>query len=274
MHAKPFLSIITPVFNAEATLFKTISSIKNQEFDDLEYIIIDSNSKDNTSEIIRNHSSIIDKYIVEEDNGIYDAMNKGIRLARGELIGIINADDQYNLGSFKAVYNAFKENDRETIFFSDLIVSDGIDSITMQSENSLSSLLLGTASIAHPTMFVPREIYLKYGAFNLEFDTYGADRELILRFKMNRIKFCKLKHKLSIFNFGGATSRYDLRNIIKQTKQEFNLLKSHLPLLITIKTTLKFFSRLIRNYFLSMIIPKKKFLKIRLNKLNKNKNLS
>ena len=84
-------------------------------------------------------------------------------------------------------------------------------------------------------MFVPKDVYSKYGAFNLKFDTYGADRELILRFKKNRIKFCKLNHELPIFNFGGATSRYKLKNIFLQTKQEFNLLKSYFPLLITLK---------------------------------------
>lgn len=268
MDKVPLLSIITPVFNAEKTLLKTINSIRNQEFDDFEYIIIDSNSEDNTSEIVRENSLMVDHYIVEKDKGIYDAMNKGIGLAKGTLVGIINADDQYNIGTFKAIYNAFKENDRETIFYSDLIISNGSKRLKMKAENSISSIKLGISQISHPTMFVPKDVYSKYGAFNLRFDTYGADRELILRLKKNRIKFCKLTHELSIFNFGGATSRYNLKNIFLQTKQEFNLLKSYFPLLITIKTTLKFFLRLIRNLLFSKLIPQKIFLKYRLNKLN------
>ena len=267
MDKEPLLSIITPVFNAESTIYKTIKSIKNQGFEDFEFIIIDSNSKDNSSKIIKEHSSLVDKYIVEEDNGIYDAMNKGINLAKGKIIGIINADDQYNMGSFFAIKNAYQDNLKGTIFFSDLIVTYGSEKIIMKADNRISSIKLGNSQISHPTMFVPKEIYLKYGSFNLNFDTYGADRELILRFKKQKVKFCKLDHNISIFNFGGATSNYDLKNIIKQTIQEFNLLKMYFTIPITIKTTIKFFLRLLRNLVLSKILPRSMFLKFRIRKL-------
>ena len=116
-------------------------------------------------------------------------------------------------------------------------------------------------------MFGPRAIYLKFGAFNLNFDTYGADRELVLRFKRKNIKFHKLNYKLSIFNFGGTTSRYNLKNIIKQIFQEFHLQKSYFSLSMSIKTTLKFSLRLLRNLIVSKILPENLFLKLRLSKL-------
>ena len=267
MDKEPLLSIITPVFNAESTIYKTIKSIKNQGFKDFEFIIIDSNSKDNSSKIIKENIEIVDKYIVEEDKGIYDAMNKGISLAKGKLIGIINADDQYNIGSFFAIQKAYQENIKNTIFFSDLIVTYGSEEIILKADNTISSIKFGTSQISHPTMFVPKEIYLKYGSFNLEFDTYGADRELILRLKTQKVKFCKLDHNISIFNFGGATSNYDLKNIVKQTVQEFNLLKMYFPISISIRTTLKVFFRLVRNLFFFKILPRSRFLKLRINKL-------
>ncbi len=266
MHAEPFLSIITPVFNAESTILKTINSIREQKFNNFEYIIIDSNSYDDTPNIINKNFDIVDKYIREKDKGIYDAMNKGISLARGKYVGIINADDQFNSEAFDNIYKACIENDEETIFFSDLIVGYKSEKILLKANNSISSIGLGISQISHPTMFVPRSIYLKFGTFNLNFDNYGADRELVLRFKRKNIKFHKLDYKLSVFNFGGTTSRYNLKNIFKQISQEFYLQKSYFPFSMAINTTLKFSFRLLRNLIVSKILPKKLFLKLRLNK--------
>ena len=267
LHAEPFLSIITPVYNGESTILKTIESIRKQKFSDFEYIIIDSNSNDNTSNIINNNIDIIDRYVCEKDSGIYDAMNKGIALARGKYIGIINSDDQYNINAFENVYKAFVEGDGETIFFSDLVLAYKSEKVFLKADNSISSIGLGISQISHPTMFVPRSIYLKFGAFNLNFDNYGADRELVLRFKRKKIKFFKVDYKLSTFNFGGSTSKYNLKNIIKQIYQEFYLQKSYFSFSMAIKTSLKFSLRLLRNLFFSMILPNKLFLKLRLNKL-------
>ncbi len=267
LQEEPFLSIITPVYNGESSILNTIESIKMQGFKNYEYIIIDSNSNDGTANIIKQNRKFVDKYIVEKDKGIYDAMNKGIRNAEGKFIGIINADDQYNENAFISVYEAFKKYENQAIFFSDLIVKYLLNKIIMKADNKISSLGSGTSQISHPTMFVPREIYLKYGGFDLNFDTYGADRELILRLKNKKIKFIKIDKELSIFNFGGATSKYGLENILKQTMQEFRLLNKYFPSHKALKTTIKFFYRLGRNFFLSLILPKKIFLNIRLKKL-------
>ena len=261
------ISVITVCFNSGKTIEDCLQSVVKQRFDNVEHIIIDGGSTDNTHSILNQYKSDLSHLVIEEDDGIFDAMNKGIALARGKYIGIINSDDQYNINAFENVYKAFVEGDGETIFFSDLVLAYKSEKVFLKADNSISSIGLGISQISHPTMFVPRSIYLKFGAFNLNFDNYGADRELVLRFKRKKIKFFKVDYKLSTFNFGGSTSKYNLKNIIKQIYQEFYLQKSYFSFSMAIKTSLKFSLRLLRNLFFSMILPNKLFLKLRLNKL-------
>lgn len=102
------ISIVTPVYNAGKTFERTILSVINQSMDsELEYIVIDGGSKDKTLEILNRYSKHINILISEKDKGVYDAMNKGISLATGDIIGIINADDWYNDGALKSVEQAF-----------------------------------------------------------------------------------------------------------------------------------------------------------------------
>ena len=93
---KKFFSIITVTLNSKLDLIKTINSLKNQKFKNFEYIVIDGNSNDGTKEIINDNLDIIDKWISEKDLGIYDAMNKGIKLSEGKYIGMLNAGDKYS----------------------------------------------------------------------------------------------------------------------------------------------------------------------------------
>lgn len=97
------ISIITVTFNSEATLKETIQSIRNQRYDDLEYIIVDGGSKDHTVDIIKENENIISKWISESDLGISDAFNKGIQMATGNLIGIINSDDMLEDNVLKVI---------------------------------------------------------------------------------------------------------------------------------------------------------------------------
>ena len=101
-------SIITPCYNSEKTIKRTIESVVNQSYKNIEYILIDGGSKDKTVEIIQEYQSKypkLIKYISEKDSGIYDAMNKGIKLATGDIVGIVNSDDYYELDALKNIYN-------------------------------------------------------------------------------------------------------------------------------------------------------------------------
>ena len=112
------VSIITPSLNSEKTIEQTINSVLNQRYTDFEYIIIDGNSSDHTVDIIKEYISLFGgrmRYISEKDDGIYDAMNKGIKLARGNVIGIINSDDWYEKDALEKVVNFFSNNDTDVI---------------------------------------------------------------------------------------------------------------------------------------------------------------
>ena len=260
---QPFLSIITPVFNAEKSLQITIDSIKSQTFSNYEYIIVDGNSQDNTLNIIDANKDIVDKLISEEDKGLYDAMNKGILKASGKYVGIINSDDFYEEGAFDAIYKASKIYGEDCIFYSDMYIKYLKDKSIQKSDLNRRSLLNGRWKIPHPCMFVPRSTYIKYGGFDLKYDCYGADRELVLRLTSKDIKFFKTKTILSTFNFGGSTSKYHLLNLLTQIKQEYMLNYEYYNLTKTIRHTSYFIFRMFRNYLISKLLPERTFLKIR-----------
>ncbi len=110
------ITIITVVKNAEQTIERSIQSVLNQNYDYIEYIIIDGGSTDKTIEILKKYEKKIDKIIIEQDNGIWDAMNKGIKKAKGEIVGFLNADDFYNPDAVKIVNNYFNNHKIDFLF--------------------------------------------------------------------------------------------------------------------------------------------------------------
>ena len=116
MNNVPKISIITPVFNAQDTIAQTIKSVLSQDYANIEYIIVDGQSTDNTLSIINKLKDERTTVISEKDNGIYDAMNKGISRATGEITGIINADDYYLPGALKTVANTFLETNADIVY--------------------------------------------------------------------------------------------------------------------------------------------------------------
>ena len=113
------VSIITVVYNGEKYLQQTIDSVVNQSYRNIEFIIIDGGSTDGTLDIIKANEESVSKWISEPDEGLYDAMNKGIRLSRGEIIGMINSDDWYELDAVKIMVEAFLNNPTKNIFHAD-----------------------------------------------------------------------------------------------------------------------------------------------------------
>lgn len=177
------ISIITVCFNSSKTIEKTFQSIKNQSYQNIEYIVVDGGSSDDTLKIIKDYSSCISNYISESDKGLYDAMNKGIAMATGDIIGILNSDDIF-------VDNYVLE--KVAKFHTKNSIDASVGNITQFNKNdkvirkysaknwSPNKLKIGFMP-AHPAIFFKRDLFENYGKYRLDFVS-GADYELIIRF--------------------------------------------------------------------------------------------
>jgi glycosyltransferase involved in cell wall biosynthesis len=204
---KPLVSIITVVFNGEKYLEETIKSVLNQTYDNIEYIIIDGGSTDSTLDIIRKYEDKIDYWVSEKDKGIYDAMNKGISLCLGSIIGIINADDWYTKDSVKIIVEQNKLYSNVDIFFGDMIL---INEETKQNKLLIGSLngLNKDMTVNHPTCFVQKALYKE-----ILFDTsykICADYDLILYFFSKNKKFCYVNTIIANMRIGGVSDNFNL----------------------------------------------------------------
>ncbi len=201
---KPLISIITVVFNGVSYLQETIESVINQDYDNVEYIIIDGASTDGTFDIIKKYDDKIDYWVSEPDNGIYDAMNKGISLCAGEIIGIINADDYYSNGALKNVKKEFSSN--IDILYSDFNFLDKEKVLTKTANHKLLDL---TMSVFHPSVFIKKRIYKKYGRFDSSFKI-SADYKLLHSFYKKNLVFKRVSSQLSIMRVGGLSANSNL----------------------------------------------------------------
>lgn len=179
------ISIITITYNSASTIVETILSVLNQSYKNIEYIIVDGNSTDDTLKIIDNYRSKISTVVSEKDNGLYDALNKGISLATGDVIGILHSDDFYSNNLVLEKYAATFLKTGADAVYSDLyyVDKDNTSKIIRKWKSGKytpNSFLFGWMP-PHPTFFVKSELYKKYGNFNIQFKT-AADYELMLRF--------------------------------------------------------------------------------------------
>ncbi len=217
----PLISIITVVFNGERYLEQTIQSVINQTYKNIEYIIIDGGSTDKTVEIIKKHEANIDYWISETDDGIYDAMNKGINKAKGEYIGLLNSDDFYEQNAVEIIVNQINTQPEIDVFFGNAyIINEDIQKKKLQTGMKGENIQKGF-SIFHPTVFVKRETYTKYGLFDTSYKI-AADYEFLLRIHKRDCKFQYVDNIITNFREGGM-SYYN-----KGTAQEqFRLQKKH-----------------------------------------------
>ncbi|WP_428656212.1 glycosyltransferase family 2 protein [Runella sp.] len=178
------VSIITVVFNGEKTIKSCIESVLNQSYNNIEYIIIDGKSTDNTSEIVKSYGTKIAVFVSEKDAGIYDAMNKGIALATGDVIGILNADDFYHDPFvIEKIVGKLNETQADSIY-GDLIYVDAentrkIKRYWKSGKFKKRNFLFGWMP-PHPTFFLRNSSYKKYGTYRLDLGS-AADYELMLR---------------------------------------------------------------------------------------------
>ncbi len=178
------VSIITICYNSQETLEDTIKSVLAQNYNDIEYIIIDGASKDNTPKIIEKYKSSISHVTSEQDKGIYDAMNKGVEKATGDLVGILNSDDFYaNNSVISNIVVAINKNNSDSIY-ANLVYVDRLNPEktirTWRSGEYKHNLFLKGWMPPHPTFFVKKWVYEKYGKYNTSLKS-AADYEFMLR---------------------------------------------------------------------------------------------
>ncbi|MCI8402864.1 MAG: glycosyltransferase [Lachnospiraceae bacterium] len=198
------ISVITVCLNSEATIEQTIKSVMKQKDEEVEYIIIDGGSTDRTRMILDKYKDGIDVMVSEPDQGIYDAMNKGISLAKGEIIGIINSDDWYESDALKNVRQCFYRSDADVVY----------GKLNLINENGEEKLMIPTdinklrfeMEVPHATAFIRKDIYEKCGLFSLEY-RIAADYELMLRFYTSGVSFVFIDEVLANFRLGGISNR-------------------------------------------------------------------
>ena len=199
-------SIITPVFNAAQTLEKTILSVIKQVFNsELEYIIIDGGSTDGSLEIIDRYRDRISLVISEKDKGVYDAMNKGISKATGDVIGIINSDDWYNKGALRVAETQFRRNQNVEILYSPVETYFNGKYLIKFLPGSLDNLSY-KFTINHPSCFVKRSVYDQIGKFNL-FYSIAADYDFIFRAYQAGVNFSFVEDSLASYSLNGMSGK-------------------------------------------------------------------
>lgn len=163
MNRTPQVSIITVVYNGANTIEQTINSVKKQSYKNIEYIIIDGKSNDGTLDILKKYSGSISIQVSEKDKGLYDAMNKGISLANGELIGMINSDDWYEPNAVEIMVNAYLANPLKTIFHADRydVLNDGSRLLKKFNQSSIKFKYY-SMTYNHPSMFIAKQEYKKH----------------------------------------------------------------------------------------------------------------
>jgi len=179
------ISIITVCYNSEATIEHTLKSVFSQDHSDIEYIVVDGGSTDDTLKIIENYADRITVFISEKDQGIYFALNKGIQLATGEIIGILHSDDFFSNSSILSLLNTTFEQSGAEAVYGDLqyVHKDNVEKVYRNwvSGPYTEGLFLKGWMPPHPSFFAKRTCYQRYGLFNTRFRS-AADYELMLRF--------------------------------------------------------------------------------------------
>ena len=217
------ISIITVVYNNVKTIEQTIQSVLSQTYLDVEYIVIDGKSNDGTVEILNNYKSKIAKTISEKDNGMYDALNKGIQVATGDIVGIINADDRFaNNNIVEKIANHFIENKTTDCVIGDIAFvdennSEKISRYYSSAKFNPSKFAWGFMP-AHPTFYCKREYFQKLGGYKTDFDI-ASDYELLIRFlKVHQLKYNYMNMLMVLMNKGGKSTR-GLKSTIKINKE-------------------------------------------------------
>jgi glycosyltransferase len=224
------VSIITICYNRNATIAKAIESVLAQDYPSIEYIVIDGNSSDGTAAIVQSYGSKISTFISEPDQGMYDALNKGLRLSTGDIIGLMHSDDEfYDATVVSQIVAAFKNNS-----LTDGLYGDGIYVSNDEEERLIRNRIGGAYSIKkvkagwlplHPTVYLKKSIIDSYGFYNLDFKI-ASDTDWLLRYLyQHRVKMIYLSSYIVKMRMGGLSTSY--KRAFEVLQEDYKIYKQH-----------------------------------------------
>jgi len=206
------LSIVTVVFNGATHLDQAIRSVIDQTYPNIEYLIIDGGSSDGTLDIIKSNEARIDYWVSEPDKGIYDALNKGLTRVKGDLIGLLSADDYYEPDVLRLVANAFADAAAPGIYFG--------NSYILQEDLGLRYLSIARLQLwrgmtfKHQAMFIDRQIHQRIGLYNISYRIAG-DYEFVLRAMKNQVPFYYIDHALVNYRNTGVSGMNPCASLVE-----------------------------------------------------------
>ena len=219
------ISIITIVYNNRETIADAIESVLSQTYPNIEYIVVDGLSTDGTVEVVKSYGDRITRFVSEKDKGLYDAINKGIKMATGDVIGLLHSDDVfYSPDAIEKVAGAFKSKNTDSVYADLLYVQKEDTNKVVRNWVSGSyqrdNFLYGWMP-PHPTFYVKKSCYEQYGLYNTLFKS-AADYELMLRFLYKyKVSTCYIPEKLVKMRVGGK-SNVTLKNRIRANREDYN----------------------------------------------------
>lgn len=204
------ISIITVCYNSEKTIDRTLRSVRNQTYGNIEHIVVDGGSKDNTLQVVAAEGPHVAKLVSESDSGIYDAMNKGLALATGEVVGFLNSDDVFAHSEVVSKIVQAMANPAIEACYGDLVyvAQDDMNKVVRywKSREYNHGLFDQGWVPAHPTFYARRGLYQKYGGFDLDL-RLAADFDILLRFfEVHKIASAYVPEVLIKMRLGGATN--------------------------------------------------------------------
>lgn len=224
------VSLITATYNSESTLIDTLASLKNQDYNDIEYIVIDGASKDKTLDLIRENYDGVVKIVSEPDKGIYDALNKGIKIASGDIIGFLHSDDVLaNNHVISEVVNRFRIDNCDAVYGDLEYVSrsDLTKKIRVWKSGAFKNYKLHLGWMPpHPSFYMKKNLYAEFGGFSLQYKI-SADYESLLRYiQSQRLIISYIPEVLTKMRVGGISNR-SFSSMIKKSLEDINVMKKH-----------------------------------------------
>jgi glycosyltransferase involved in cell wall biosynthesis len=222
------VSIITVCYNRKATIAQSVESVLNQDYPNIEYIVIDGNSSDGTQAVVESYSDKISHYVSEPDKGMYDAINKGLRLASGDIVGLMHSDDVfYDSNVVSKIVNIFN-----TTPSADAVYGDGIYVTNDANEKIVRNRIGGQYNFEklksgwlplHPTVYIKKPVIEKLGDYNLDFKI-ASDTEFLLRYLYkHKINIIYLNEYIVKMKMGGLSTNY--KRVLQVLSEDYRIYK-------------------------------------------------